>query len=152
MTANCPCPAGIYLVDAGQRDRIVAPTESPASTAVVVLDGTVSRSREGFFTEIARAMHFPDYFGRNWDAVYDCLTDPGLFPETGVAILFDGFDRFAAMEPGQWQTALKVLADACAFWAPFDRPLYVLLFDFGEHASGTPLLPRHCLGGRPNEE
>jgi RNAse (barnase) inhibitor barstar len=146
------CPAGVYLVDAAQRDAIFAGKAIPASTDRVILDGNLAESREEFFTEIARAMHFPDYFGRNWDAVYDCLTDPSLLPDSGVAILFDGFDRFAATEHKQWQTALKVFADACAFWAPLDRPLYILLYGAEDRAPGTPRLPHDCLGGQPDED
>lgn len=139
------CPAGMYLVDADQRDRVVAGTGSPALCPVAVLDGKVSGSREGFFAEIARAMRFPDYFGRNWDAVYDCLTDPGLFPDTGVVLVVDGFERFANAEPEQWEIARKVFEDACAFWRPLGRPFYVLLFGAGEPLTGMPAFSVNCL-------
>lgn len=29
----------------------------------------------GIFEIIAKAMNFPDYFGYNWDAFWDCITD-----------------------------------------------------------------------------
>lgn len=31
--------------------------------------------REALFDALAEALSFPDYFGRNWDAVADCLSD-----------------------------------------------------------------------------
>lgn len=146
------CPAGVYRVDAEQRDRIVAHKGLPASCPVVVLDGTTTANREGFFTEIARELYFPDYFGRNWDAVYDCLTDPGVLPSGGAAIVFDGFERFVEAEPDQWRIALKVFQDACAIWRPLDRPLYVLLKSSGEPLAGIPPLPRECLDSAVREE
>lgn len=32
-------------------------------------------SREELFDALAEALSFPEYFGRNWDAVADCLSD-----------------------------------------------------------------------------
>lgn len=31
--------------------------------------------REALFDALAEALSFPEYFGRNWDAVADCLSD-----------------------------------------------------------------------------
>ncbi|MEU5696328.1 barstar family protein [Actinosynnema sp. NPDC020468] len=39
------------------------------------LDGAVMRSEAELFAEFARVLTFPGYFGRNWDAVVDCLGD-----------------------------------------------------------------------------
>ena len=38
------------------------------------LPGKAIRSMEEFYDEIARQLHFPDYFGRNLDALWDVLT------------------------------------------------------------------------------
>lgn len=35
------------------------------------------RDRESLFEALRRECGFPAYFGGNWDAVYDCLTDLG---------------------------------------------------------------------------
>ena len=39
-----------------------------------LLPGKAIRSLEEFYDEIARELHFPDYFGRNLDALWDVLT------------------------------------------------------------------------------
>ena len=95
----------------------------------------------GFFQELARALRFPDYFGRNWDAVYDCLTDLNWLPATGYVLVVDGFDQLAMNEPGQWDIGLKVLREACAFWRPLSRPMYALLCGSGELAPGVLRFP-----------
>ena len=39
------------------------------------IDGTRFNGVETFYDEISRICSFPDYFGRNLDALYDCLVD-----------------------------------------------------------------------------
>ncbi len=40
-----------------------------------LLDGAAIRSREELHDALARQLSFPDYYGRNLDALYDCLTE-----------------------------------------------------------------------------
>jgi hypothetical protein len=138
------CPSGVYLIDAAERERVLRYDAFPSEFAVAVLDGNKAGTRAGFFQEIAGALHFPDYFGRNWDAVYDCLTDFNWLPAAGYVLVLDGFDHLAMNEPGQWEIGLKVLREACAFWRPLSRPMYALLCGSGELAPGVPPLPSAC--------
>lgn len=42
---------------------------------IYVLDGRAMQTRESAYDHIAAVMNFPDYFGRNLDALYDLLTE-----------------------------------------------------------------------------
>jgi RNAse (barnase) inhibitor barstar len=54
-----------------------------------------------FHDEVSRTLGFPDYYGRNLDALSDCLSDLEV-PEVGGAVLvFMGFDKFAGRFPDQ---------------------------------------------------
>ena len=139
------CPSGVYLIDAAERDRVLSREVFPPDFAIAVLDGTEASTRAGVFQELARALHFPDYFGHNWDAVYDCLTDLTWLPAAGNVLLLDGFDRFATDQPDQWDIGLKVLREACAFWRPLSRSMVTLLYGPSELAPGVPPLPSACL-------
>jgi RNAse (barnase) inhibitor barstar len=108
------CPSGVYLIDAAEREQVLHDGTFPADFAIAVLDGTDAATRSGFFQAIASSLHFPDYFGRNWDAVYDCLTDLNWLPAAGYVLVLDEFDQFATNEPEQWDIGLKVLREACA--------------------------------------
>lgn len=46
------------------------------------IDGTLMHTRQEAHDEIARAMEFPEYYGRNLDALWDLLTTT-----TGTAVI-----------------------------------------------------------------
>ncbi|MBO4537839.1 MAG: barstar family protein [Erysipelotrichaceae bacterium] len=52
---------------------------------IFILDGTKMTDRETCHHYIARIMHFPDYYGNNLDALYDCLGEYG--PQSTVIIM-----------------------------------------------------------------
>jgi RNAse (barnase) inhibitor barstar len=146
------CSSGVYLIDASERERILGGDAFPPGYFTAVLDGAAAGSRAGFFTEIARELRFPDYFGHNWDAVYDCLTDMSWLPADGYVIVVDGFDHLATAAPDQWEIGLKVLREACAFWRPLSRPMFALLYGPNEAAPAVPSLPAACLTERVGGE
>lgn len=41
----------------------------------VMLDGAAAESREALHEAFAAALAFPEYYGHNLDALYDCLTE-----------------------------------------------------------------------------
>lgn len=69
------------------------------------------RTREEFHEEVSQKLNFPDYYGRNLDAMYDCLTDI-MEP---VEINFYGVEkcRESSSEMSKYIESLKrMLADA----------------------------------------
>lgn len=122
------CLSGLYVIDAAQYAQVRRQGHA------VVLAGEAIPDREAFFAALAAGLHFPDYFGHNWDAVYDLLTDPGWFPNEGLVLVLNDLQRFAEQHPEQWRIGLQVFQEACAFWLPLGRPLHILL-------GGMPGLP-----------
>ena len=47
---------------------------SQASSSEIIIDGALMTSRAAAHDELARALNLPDYYGRNLDALYDCLS------------------------------------------------------------------------------
>lgn len=104
------------------------------------LNGRAIEDKAAFLAASARALRFPAYFGRNWDAFEECITDLSWLPAPGYVLLYEAPNHFAAAQPHAWQTALAVLGNAVSYWRDKDVPFYVLLRKSGGAAPDLPLL------------
>lgn len=73
-----------------------------------VIDCTEIRSREDLHEVFARELHFPAWYGRNLDALHDCLTEL-----TGTVRLLDW--DVAEHNLGKYGLAAKKAIAAAAF-------------------------------------
>ena len=80
---------------------------------VAELDGAKCRTLRAFYPRIARALAFPDHFGRNLDALYDALTELDTLGRAEVRLIIHRSDKLFELEkPERRQAALDVLRDA----------------------------------------
>ena len=91
------------------------------------LEGQRIEKKEQFLNHAAVAMKFPDHFGKNWDAFYDCLTDLDWVDGKGFIIYFDHTDAFAKHNESQLETVIELFEDAINYWKAEGRPMTVLL-------------------------
>jgi RNAse (barnase) inhibitor barstar len=68
------------------------------------------------FRRIAGALEFPDWFGANWDALYDCLTDLSWLPARGYVLVFENGGELADAAPQVMQTLRDLLIESAAAW------------------------------------
>ncbi|MGA4669680.1 barstar family protein [Propionibacteriaceae bacterium Y1923] len=64
---------------------------------------------------LGRALNFPDYYGENMDAAWDCLTD---FTEP-TALVWRGWQDFAVAHPHAWAGLLGMFNERCALQPDF---------------------------------
>ncbi|MFD7611209.1 barstar family protein [Streptomyces sp. NPDC059828] len=84
--------------------------DAAAGRNVTVLDLHGVMDKAAFMERCARDLGLPAWFGRNWDALADCLTDlPG---DEGALVLVRRWQEYAAARPGEWQTAQEVFGQA----------------------------------------
>ena len=76
---------------------------------------------------IGEVLHFPDWYGANFDALNDCLTDPACLPGKGHILAIDGCEHMLASDPVGYATLLEVFAAAIDDLRKTGVPLWVLL-------------------------
>src|SRR5262249_26802818 len=95
--------------------------------------------------DMAAALSFPDHYGRNLDALNDCMRDVvcqdyGWAPDTtGLALVFTGYDAFTARCPRAAQIVLDIMADHSRRAALFGRRLVCLVHSNDPHIRFEPV-------------
>ena len=86
-----------------------------------------ARDKNAFLNAVAKALVFPDYFGHNWDAFYDCLVDLEHDKGEGLLVLLRDASGFARAEPDEFAAAVDALQDAVDFWEDEQKTLLVVV-------------------------
>ncbi len=73
-----------------------------------LLYGAELQTMEEMHDDIAKKLDFPDWYGRNLDALFDCLTDI----RADTTLVFFDAERFAKKVGLKGTVLLRVLADA----------------------------------------
>lgn len=121
---------GVHRWTAGraEADRAIAAAER-AGLRVFRLDGRGARDKASLLARCAVAFALPDWFGHNWDALQDCLTDLSWAPASaGRLVVYEGWTDLAGADPAAHETLIDVFRDAVAYWRGTPTPLWVLLF------------------------
>lgn len=87
-----------------------------------VVDLTDVVDELSFHSGIAAALGFPEHYGANLDALWDCLTD--LAEPT--AVVWNHWPELAVDHPLQWARVLAVLRER-ATDAPADSPAFAVV-------------------------
>jgi len=112
-----PSRSGAYRVT---RDAEVvdAVREGGLRSQSVSLKGAATKAE--LMERIAGALKFPEWFGGNWDALEDCLT------ETRGYLLFHDFEGLGTDDLG---VLLDVLASVAGFWSERGEPFFAVFID-----------------------
>ncbi|GAA3213342.1 barstar family protein [Actinocorallia longicatena] len=87
-----------------------------------------ARTKEDFLAAAGEILEFPDYYGQNWDAFYDLLTDMDWLPaDKGYLVVWPGWKELADADRPAFETALEIFADAADAWSESETPMIVLL-------------------------
>ncbi len=98
--------------------RLDAPSE-----LLPTLDGRILTDKDTLLAALGWALEFPDYFGANWDALEECLTDMAWRP--GAIALHVG--HAAALDPELLDVLVDVFSDAADYWQDQGRACSLFL-------------------------
>lgn len=77
-----------------------------------VLDAAELMTKRTTLDGIAAVLSFPEWAGRNLDALYDCLTDLSWLPEGEHVLIWCGHQNLAEQDPKTYRGINSVLRDA----------------------------------------
>ncbi|GAB4336543.1 MAG: hypothetical protein OHK0047_26020 [Leptolyngbyaceae cyanobacterium] len=119
-------PPGLYRVPPPiERDALARFCQN-YNLQLICLDGEKITTKTEFLQAAAQALQFPDYFGYNWDAFEDCLTDWDRLTGKGAILLYTQPENFAKANPKDWSTLVAILHSTVADWLKGNLSLYVL--------------------------
>lgn len=127
------------LVDASKvsREELVEPAQA-LDLAFFVVDCDRARSRSAVLRAVVKAVDFPEFFGGDLDAFYDCLCDTIRDQKVGVVMWFD---KLHSGDPGlveDTDAILAVCADAAEFARNNEKVFAFAVEDAGKHPDPEP--------------
>jgi|SRR5579884_1152181 len=119
----------LVLKDGQTHEEVV---EAPAGFAVRLFQGKKCRTKSGLMGEFARVLEFPSYFGKNWDAFEECLTDLYWLPAPGYLFIVTDAEQVLADHDEEYRQFITILEEAGKVWATDqdvrpEIPFHVLL-------------------------
>jgi RNAse (barnase) inhibitor barstar len=129
-----PLRAGIYSADDDYACALYHAGPN-AGFNVYRIDLGQARTTEAAHDILSRALHFPEWYGANWDALFDCLTDLSWNEADGYLIILQRTDVLQQYEPESVDKLLDLFADVIKRWQEHGTAFWVLLI--GHH----PTLP-----------
>ncbi|MGX4688720.1 barstar family protein [Streptomyces sp. JNUCC 63] len=79
--------------------------------------GREMHDSDGVFTQFYEALRLPDYFGWNWNALRDCLTDLHWLSAQHFLVTIEDADVVLSESPEEREILFRALNDAAKFWA-----------------------------------
>jgi hypothetical protein len=118
-------PAGSGVYRTGGIDALAAAVHgSGLDFARISLQGVTEKA--SLLRTLARSLRFPDWFGGNWDALEDCLTDLSWRDAQGHVLAFEAFESLPADDLG---VLSDVLMAAAEFWRARGKPFFAVFVD-----------------------
>lgn len=87
-------------------------------------------NKDKALAQIGTGLSFPIWYGANFDALFDCLTDADWHPAKGHVIVIKGVAELRATDPDDFATLIEVFQAAAEtrreaaspFWLLIDTP------------------------------
>lgn len=95
--------------------------------AVMRIDLLGCEDKQDALDRFAHALHFPEWFGGNWDAFADALGDLSWLPAPGYLLLIEHAAGWRKRDGEDFDTALDILNEAATAWAERNVAFWALL-------------------------
>lgn len=129
--------AGLYYLPPSQQPLL---PEMATNAGLKLLSADLGDSKDSreALRQLGKACRFPKWYGVNFDALHDCLTELDWQRGRGVALQISGLDRLGQSDPDACSTLIEVLQSAASIRSAGKHPLWILL---NSPATGVACLP-----------
>lgn len=110
-----PTRAGVYSIEKGEAERAFR-AATTAGLNTWQIDISPARDATSLLKLLGHALHFPDWYGQNWDALADCLSDLSWCEADGHVLLLHGSETIRDNDPQAFETLIDILRDVSAIW------------------------------------
>jgi hypothetical protein len=129
-----PEKSGVYRVTDAAVPRKAA-REAGLALLEVPLEGLTDKN--ALLRQFAASLAFPDWFGGNWDALEDCLTDLSWLGAAGYVLLLHRADGLMSLRDDDYRVLVDVLGACAESWRERGVPFFAVCADPG----GALVLP-----------
>jgi RNAse (barnase) inhibitor barstar len=117
---------GVWFLPEHADPKAVQKLAKAGGLAFFHIEGKNIGGKEQLMTSVATALRLPKHFGKNWDALEECLSELEDGAD-GYVIYYDHIDTLLGAHPDQFETLVEILRDAVASWKEDDTAMVVLL-------------------------
>ncbi|MFE7245907.1 barstar family protein [Streptomyces sp. NPDC057580] len=89
---------------------------------VARLDGREMRDTDSVFQQFYDGLKLPDYFGWNWDALFDCLRDLTWLSADHYVLIVEAADEALSGDAAGRRLLFRTLLQAGQRWSSTQRP------------------------------
>lgn len=129
--------AGIFHLPRRSQAAVRAAAES-AGCACFDVSFAESDRIDIVLSRVGYALDFPEWYGQNFDALKDCLTDFSWCEAAGYVLFISGAESLNAENPAAFKALNDVFAAAIAEWRVHDLPMWVF---YDLRADGLAVFP-----------
>ncbi len=115
--------AGVYRLNCPPDELRTAVAQ--ADFALFEADMSMVHGKGDFLTVLAMALHAPEWFGHNFDALVDALGDMSWQDADGYVLLLHNGDETLGLSATDHEIAMEIFADTVSFWKSQDKPFWV---------------------------
>ncbi|MDP2865338.1 MAG: barstar family protein [Elusimicrobiota bacterium] len=100
----------------------------PPSYFTAYVDGALIQDKAGLLDALAAAFKFPSYFGKNWDALLDCLRSlPDEIPAEGYVLAVRNSRAFLSSSPRDREDFADIAGEARSFLKAKFKAVFVVV-------------------------
>jgi len=129
--------SGLIDANAGARDALLQAAHDLDLT-VCIAQCDKARSRSAVLRAVVKAVDFPEFFGGDLEALFDCLCDTLRDQKTGVLLWFDKLHSGDPMLAEDSAAIIAVCEDAAQFARNTDKIFAFAIDHTGKHPAPEP--------------